>query len=76
MASETIHFSFANADVYIVARSPNNQNGTGDDTAKLLRRILLGLINAMRADGITRLEQLARQPFRNAQGFWSAEAKK
>ncbi|HEK3495178.1 hypothetical protein JEU57_20905 [Pseudomonas aeruginosa] len=25
------------------------------------------LINAMRADGITRLEQLARQPFRNAQ---------
>ncbi|RUF70265.1 hypothetical protein IPC1105_30675 [Pseudomonas aeruginosa] len=76
MASETIHFSFANADVYIVATSPNNQNGTGDDTMSYSAKSFSALINAMRADGITRLEQLARQPFRNAQGFWSAEAKK
>lgn len=76
VASETIHFSFANADVYIVARSPNNQNGTGDDTMSYSAKSFSALINAMRADGITRLEQLARQPFRNAQGFWSAEAKK
>ncbi|WP_255302904.1 hypothetical protein [Pseudomonas sp. AU12215] len=34
------------------------------------------LVNALRADGITRPEQMARQPFRNAQGFWSAVAKK
>ncbi|AMO74742.1 hypothetical protein SAMN05216577_1259 [Pseudomonas citronellolis] len=33
------------------------------------------LVNALRANGITRPEQMARQPFRNAQGYWSAEVK-
>ena len=30
------------------------------------------LVNALRAAGVTRPEQMARQPFRNAQGYWSA----
>ncbi|KAF1051990.1 MAG: hypothetical protein GAK43_02142 [Stenotrophomonas maltophilia] len=33
------------------------------------------LVNAMLAAGITRPEQMSRQPFRNAQGYWSAVAK-